>query len=225
MTTHQLAPLVELRAGDILLCYGDAKFDPLRKKIIRTTHSKYTHAAICLDTNTAAESLIKGGVTKIKIEEIVGRYDHVALIRQPDAWRSPDRVQALNAFIDSIISSKAKYNFRDLWAFEKKREIHQISLAEQLQAFFEGKMTPPPIEKGSYFCSELVVACFVASGFIDLSAAVVYKSNVTSPGELGRDPTFGTFYGYLSLVPNYVIPRTDEFANATKYDEIFGKDT
>jgi hypothetical protein len=133
-------------------------------------------------------------------------------------------VQALNAFIDSIIASGAKYNLRDVATFRKRNEVHQLSLSDQLQAFFEGKLAPSPIEKGSYFCSELVADCFVASGFIEPSAAVVYKSNVTSPGALGRDPTFGTFYGYVSLMPNYAVPKTDEFANATKYSEIFGDD-
>lgn len=224
MTTYPLASLAELSAGDILLCYGDAKFNPVRKKIVKTTDSEYTHAAICLDKHTAAESICRVGVTKTGIRDLLGSYDHVAVFRQPDAWRSRDRVKVLNTFIDCIISSKAKYNLRDVWTFRKRREVHQLSLQEQLQAFFEGKLTPPPIEKGSYFCSELVVDCFVAAGFITPSAAVVYKSDVTSPGALGRDPTFGTFYGYLSLVPNYVVPGTDEFANATRYEEIFGNE-
>ena len=64
--------------------------------------------------------------------------------------------------------------------------------------------------------------CFVATGFIDPSAAVVYKSNVTSPGSLGRDPTFGTFLGYVSVVPNYSVPDSDEFLNTSTFSEIFG---
>jgi hypothetical protein len=225
MTTHQLADLTELRAGDILLCYKDVKIDPVGKKITRVTDSEYTHAAICIDANTAAESLTQRGVTKTKIQDLVGRYDHVAVFRQPDAWHPDDRVKALNIFIDSIISSKAKYNFQDVLTFRKRHEIHKLSLSEQLQAFFEGRLAPSPIEKGSYFCSELVADCFVASGFIEPSAAIVYKSNVTSPGALGRDPTFGTFYGYVSLVPNYAVPSADEFVNETKYSEIFGANT
>lgn len=224
MTTPELASIMELRAGDILLCYKDAKVDPVGKKIIQITDSEYTHAAICIDTNTAVESLTQGGVSKTEIQTLVGRYDHVAVFRQPDAWRPESRIKALNTFVDSIISSKAKYNFRDVVTFRKRHGIHQLSLSDQLKAFFEGKLAPSPIEKGSYFCSELVADCFVASGFMEPSAAVVYKSNVISPGALGRDPTFGTFYGYVSLVPNYAVPKTDKFANETKYSEIFGND-
>jgi len=220
----KMVSLNELRAGDILLCYKDAKIDPVGKGITHVTNSEYTHAAICIDSCTAAESMVLGGVRKTGVQDLVKRYDHVAVFRQPDSWHPAERVQALNAFIDSIIASGAKYNLRDVATFRKRNEVHQLSLSDQLQAFFEGKLAPSPIEKGSYFCSELVADCFVASGFIEPSAAVVYKSNVTSPGALGRDPTFGTFYGYVSLMPNYAVPKTDEFANATKYSEIFGDD-
>jgi len=220
----KLVPLNKLRAGDVLLCYKDAKFDPAGKCITHVTNSEYTHAAICIDSCTAAESIVLGGVCKIKVQDLVKRYDHVAVFRQPDAWQPAERVQALNAFIDSIVASGAKYNLRDVGTFRKRNEVHQLSLTEQLHEFFKGHLAPSPVEKGSYFCSELVADCFVATGFVLSSAAVVYKSNVTSPGALGRDATFGTFYGYASDAPNYVVPATDEFFNASTFSEIFGDD-
>lgn len=217
-----MVSISELRAGDVLLCYKDAKLDPIGKGITHVTNSEYTHAAICIDSCTAAESTVLGGVAKVKVQDLVKRYDHVAVFRQPDAWRPPERVQAIKAFIDSIIASGAKYNLRDVVTFKKRSEVHQLSLTEQLHAFFNGTYVPAPIEKGSYFCSELVADCFVVTGFIEPSAAVVYKSNVTSPGALGRDPTFGTFYGYVSVTPNYSVPVTDEFFNVSTFSEIFG---
>lgn len=39
----------ELRAGDVLLCYKDEKFDIVGKGITHVTGSEYTHAAICID--------------------------------------------------------------------------------------------------------------------------------------------------------------------------------
>lgn len=212
----------ELRAGDVLLCYKDAKIDPVGKGITRVTDSEYTHAAICIGSSVAAEATVSGGVSKVQIEDLIKRYNHVAVFRQPDAWEHPDRVQAMNAFIDSIIASKARYNLHDVKTFKKRSEVHQLSLTEQLHAFFNGTHAPAPIEKGSYFCSELVVNCFVVTGFIDSSAAVLYKSSVTSPGALGRDPTFGIFCGYVSFAPNYSVPATDEFFNHATFDEIFG---
>ncbi len=212
----------ELHAGDVLLCYKDAKIDPVGKGITRVTDSEYTHAAICISSSVAAEATVLGGVSKVQIEDLIKRYDHVAVFRQPDAWKPPERIQAMNAFIDSIVASKAKYNLRDVVTFKKRSEVHQLSLTEQLHAFFNGTYAPAPIEKGSYFCSELVASCFIVTGFIDPSAAVLYKSNVTSPGALGRDPTFGTFLGYVSSLQNCSIPATDEFFNHSTFDEIFG---
>lgn len=214
----------ELRAGDVLLCYKDSKLDPIGKGITHVTNSEYTHAAICIDSCTVAESVVKGGVTKVKIQDFAKRYDHIAVFRQPDAWQSPERVKALNKFIDSIIASKAKYNLRDVVTFKKRSEVHQLAQTEQLQAFFQGTFAPPPVEKGRYFCSELVADCFVVTGFIEPSAAIVYKSDVTSPGALGRDATFGTLYGYISVMPNYSVPVNDEFFKTSTFDEIFGDD-
>lgn len=215
----------ELRAGDVLLCYDDTKLNPVGRCVSHITNSKYTHAAICIDPCTAAESTFFGGVAKVNLHDFVQRYDHIAAFRQPDAWQPPTRVQALNAFINSVIASRAKYNLREVVSFKKRSEVHQLSLTDQLHAFFAGIHAPAPVEKGHYFCSELVADCFVATGFIDPSAAVVYKSNVTSPGSLGRDPTFGTFLGYVSVIPNYSVPDSDEFINASTFSEVFGKGT
>lgn len=111
----------EIRAGDVLLCYKDAKLDPLRKGITSVTGSKYTHAAICISSGRAAEATVSGGASKVQIEDLVERYDHVAVFRQPDAWLLSERIQAMNAFIDSIVASGAKYNLRDVVTFKKKK--------------------------------------------------------------------------------------------------------
>lgn len=216
--------LSELRPGDVLLCFKDAKFDVAGKLIAHVTKSDYTHAAICINQCTAAESLVSAGVRRTRTHDLVQRYDHVAVFRQPDAWQSAESVQALNTFIDSVIESGAKYNLREVATFSRRQDVHQLSLTEQLQEFFKGDLAPSPTEKGSYFCSELVADCFVATGFIQPSAAVVYRSNVTSPGALGRDPTFGTFVGYVSVAPNYTVPTTDEFFNSSTLSEIYGSD-
>ena len=131
------------------------------------------------------------------------------------------RVLALQLFIGIIINSGAKYNLSGVMKFRSRKDIHEKTVFEQLELFFDGKLAPSPTIKGQYFCSELVADCFVAVGFIAPSAAVHYKSNVTSPGALGRDPTFGTFYGYVSCVTNYQVPSSDEFFNTTTFSEIF----
>ena len=209
----------QLCADDVILCYKDKKIDVIGSRIQKVTDSAYTHAAICIGSGQAAESKI-WGVKISDIRDLASRYDHVAIFRQPHAW-SVDRIKTLRLFVKSFVSKGVKYNFSGVLKFRQQRNEHEQTLPEQLNAFFEGTLDPPQTEKRRCFCSELVVDCFVKTGFIKPSAAVVYKSNVTSPGALGRDPTSGTFYGYLSYVENYQIPETDEFFNATTFNEIF----
>ncbi|MBG6038251.1 hypothetical protein I5F12_09230 [Proteus cibarius] len=215
-----MVSISELSPGDILLCYKNEKFSPISKKIINITNSFYTHAAICFNSCIAAESNFLKGVAKIKIQDLANRYDHIAVFRQPDAW-SPQRICVMNHFIDSLIKSKAKYNLLGVGKFKKNNLIHEQSLTNILNEFFNNTYVVPLIVKKSYFCSELVVNCFIKTGFIDPSAAVIYKADTISPGALGNDPTFGTFYGYISTKKNYSVPITDEFFKRSRFNEIF----
>lgn len=208
----------ELKTGDIILCLGNDK-GKVSKGIKRVTGSDYTHAAICLDKYRAAESSISG-VQKTRIKDIIDGYDHIAILRQPDAW-SEDKVKSVNLFVDKVIESKAKYNISGIFKFVHKKKSHKTDLYNKLKAYFDGKLTPDCFEKGRYFCSELVVDCFIATGFIMPSAAILYKSDTFSPGDLSDDPTFGTFLGYISSKQNYIIPANDKFFNTTTYKEIF----
>ncbi|MDM4772399.1 YiiX/YebB-like N1pC/P60 family cysteine hydrolase [Solimonas sp. SE-A11] len=211
----------EIQAGDVLLCFQDKKIDPTGAIITGVTKSDYTHAAICVGEDLVVEALVMQGVVLTKATDLAARYDHIAVFRQPDAW-SPRRVEVLRAFAESISASGTKYNLFGAVAFPWRQKVHQRTLKEQLEDYFNGLSPPRPATKGSYFCSELVADCFVITGFIDPSAAVLYKAETLSPGQLGRDPTFGTFCGYVSAIHGYAVPATDEFYGATTYAEIFG---
>jgi hypothetical protein len=226
MTNNQNHPAMisidELSAGDILLCYENAKIDPVGKGITKRTDSNYTHAAICIDKTRAAESMVFGGVRKVDILDLIKRYDHLAVFRQPDAWSHASRVQSMNEFIDQLIASGAKYNFRGVAKFVDRRDDHNLTTYEKLDAYFKDPTTDVTEANKRYFCSELVAECFIVSGFIESSAAVVYEPSVMSPGSLGQDPTYGTFFGYISGIPNYSVPGTDEFFKTSTYKDIFG---
>lgn len=212
-----------LRTGDIILCYKNPKtLDFVGDKIRKVTNSEYTHAAICLNNEIVAESTIPFGIRRERIENLLQRYDHTAVFRQPDAW-SDYRKRALNLFIDQVIKTGAKYNFSGIHKFEGNKSSHEILIYEKLAKYLSGQFTPDVPLKEKYFCSELVADCFIATGFIDPSAAVVYKSDTYSPGDLGKDPTYGTFYGYLTAKEHYDIPVDDEFYDAITFDDIYGK--
>ena len=210
----------QLKAGDVLLCYKAKKYDIVGERIRTVTKSDYTHAAIYIGSNEIAESMTSG-VTITSISEFVRRYDHVAVFRQPDAW-STGRARILRTFVEGLASTGVKYNLSGVLSFKKRQKEHEQTLFAQLNDYFNGVRASTNQSKESYFCSELVADCFVITGFIQPTAAILYKSDTTSPGALGRDPTFGTFCGYMSHIDNYNVPQDDEFISSTTFNDIFG---
>ena len=217
----------ELKPGDVLLCYSDPEKGFVARKIKNETDSEYCHAAIYYGNSLAAESRVKTGVKKGRIEKInvnqlVSRYDHVAVLRQPDAWSSDDRVTALQLFVDQVVDNEAKYNLIGAFRFKNRKEFHQANMHEKLKDYFDGKVTPLPTEKATYFCSEFVCDCFISVGFIHSSAAVIFQSDTYAPGDLGKESAFGTFWGYLTAREDYAVSERDFYYRATTYDAIFG---
>ena len=113
----------ELKPGDVLLCYCDPSKDLVGNLIHSVTDSEYCHAAIFYGDNIAVETrakdgMKKGKVKKVNISDLVSRYQHVAVIRQPDAWASDNRVNALRLFIDKVVEREVKYNFKGILTFK-----------------------------------------------------------------------------------------------------------
>jgi hypothetical protein len=217
----------ELSPGDVILCHCDPSQDIVARIIHEVTSSEYCHAAIYYGNSLAAESTAKNGLKKGKIEKIevsdlVSRYGHVALLRQPDAWRGDIRVKELQLFIDKVVETESKYNCKGILAFKKRRRIMKKNLYENLAKFFDENPDPVPTLKHKYFCSEFVTDCFTAVGFIEPRAAVLYQSDICAPGDFGKDPTFGAFWGYVTKKPEYVVEESDYFYQEGTYDKIFG---
>ncbi|QWF71823.1 hypothetical protein KEF85_04970 [Methylomonas paludis] len=219
--------IADLKPGDVILCHCDPSNDLVSKAIHSVTSSEYCHAAIYYGDSLAAESTAKDGIKKGKIEKVdvsklISRYGHVAVLRQPDAWASDNRVEALKLFVDKVVENGAKYNFNGIFSFKSRKEFHEANIQEKLENFFGGKLSPLPTDKSEYFCSEFVSDCFIAVGFIQPSAAILFQSDTYSPGDLGKEPTFGTFWGYLTTNPSYKISEHDYYYRTTTYDVIYG---
>jgi len=226
-SNNDFREITELKPGDVLLCHCDPSKDLVAKKIHNVTGSEYCHAAIYYGDCFVAESTAKNGIKKgeigkVKVSDLVSRYGHVAVVRQPDAWARDDRVSTLKLFIDKVIENQAKYNFNGILKFKDRKELHESNVYEKLAQFFNGGLVPTSTEKHQYFCSEFVCDCFIAVGFIQPSAAILYQSDTYSPGDLSKDPTFGTFWGYLTDKANYKVRENDHFYYATTYDVLFG---
>lgn len=214
--------VADVRGGDILLCYSASSKKSFGSVIKNVTKSNYTHAAIALDQEFVAESIPLSGIAKTKTPEFVARYDHVAVFRaQPGIW-TPRRLAGLNDFIFKLIDSAAKYNFIGIASYIKDKNKHELSVHDKLESHFNGGAVKYMPDKNNYFCSELVVACFIATDILSSSAAIVYDPKIFSPGELGKDNgTFGFFVGYISFRENYKVNNDDDFINATKLNEVW----
>lgn len=209
----------DVQPGDVLLC----RSNDLGGEVADATGSKYVHAAICTRPGKAAEA---SGlrVKEVEIESLIDSYSHIAVFHQPDWWPQ-QRVERLQRFVEEAISRKAKFNCAGLKNFEEQKKLHDENLNNKLHDFFEGKVSGPPAERNSYFCSELVVAAHVAVGILAPSAAVAYDPSVQSPAGLAETATFGFFSGYLYPYPEYQLPGDDEFRHESTVDEIFGEET
>lgn len=210
----------DCRAGDVVLCLGAGS---VGKMITHETDSAYTHAAICLDGARFAESTKDEGVRIVEGSELISRYERLVVFRQPHVW-SARRLTKLQEFITECKASGARYNLMGALRLPKRYEEHQITLRQKLELYFRGDLSPTLLteRKQLYFCSELVVYCFLVTGIIAPSAAVLYQPDTMTPGALGNDATFGTFCGYIASATSSAIPEDDEFYHSVPFHEVFG---
>ncbi len=227
MNAQKIIDITQVRPGDVLLCQyemaskGKTAFKDKSPLIAQATGSNYTHAVICCSKGQVAES--GGGlVSRIPISEIVDASKYVAVFRAvPGVW-SENRVAKMNEFVDRVISLGARYNLSGAIAYLGRKGDQDVVSMQQLDEYFKGKFVPDNNAKDAYFCSELVVACFIASGYMEPSAQVYYKPDLFSPKDLAGDASFGSFVGYVTPNAETTVPEDDEFYNRPTYGETFG---
>jgi len=205
----------DLKTGDVLLGYTSSVIDKGHDEL----NSGYVHVSIYLGENEVAEAT-RPNVQITPFEKAIEEYDHIAVLRQPDAWHENNKSR-LKAFVQDLINNRAKFNRKDIRDFEKNLKDKYISEQENLEKYFDDQYQPKSPLKETYFCSELVVSVYIAVGFISESAAIIYNPEVMSPSYLGNDTTFGTFLGYIKPYEEYIIPENDQFIHHTSFYEIY----
>ena len=204
----------DLVPGDVILCCSVMTSE----KAAQATDSKYSHAAIHVSDGEIAESSSKG-VAITSVSNLLDEYDHIAVLRNPYIWGG-DRVDKLRRFIKKAIEDKAFFNTIGMGKYESRKSKHSISELQRLEQYFEGKLPEIESERGAYFCSELVVASFLSIGAIAQSAAVVITPEVFSPGDLGKEATFGGFVGYIKASDETEISEDDDFYFQSPIDHV-----
>ena len=199
--------LNEIRAGDILL-YRPRRPNAVQKKISNATNSPYTHAAICIERGTIAESVawpLLTGVRKSCLKKSLENSLCVAVLRSQLTF-GHNRENKLRSFVEEVRKDGRFYNLIAAYNFEKNSKHYfenQLSLIRENY----GKYTPAEeFAKQSFFCSAFVVACYSVVGIITETAQIAYLPEAFSPARLYCDPTFGWLLGYIvpegGSVPN-----------------------
>ena len=127
----------------------------------------------------------------------------------------------MRQFLDDLIATRTKYNLIALPSFSKRKKLHNLDLHSKITVYFDGTLRSAPYKKRRYFCSELVVDCLRAIGFIPTGPDILYQSDTFSPGDIAKDGTFGAFLGYLTSMPSRPIPQTDHFFHGSTFREIW----
>lgn len=205
----------DLKIGDVLLGYTSSAIGKGHEEL----NTGYVHASIYLGENEVAEATMPN-VQITTFKKAIEDYDHIVVLRQPDAWNE-NNASRLKAFVQELIINQVKFNSKGIKGFKDNLKAQYISEQENLEKYFNGQYQPKSPFKEKYFCSELVVSAYIAVGFISKSASIIYNSEVISPSSLGNDPTFGTFFGYIKPYEEYIIPENDQFMHRIPFYEIY----
>jgi hypothetical protein len=211
----KMLELTDVTPGDLLLFFKLQK-NADESRVAELTESQYTHSGIFLGDGQIAHQTSEGVIIE-PLRDTLDGFDHAAVFRRHDLW-SQRRLEILKLFAARAQSAKTRYNLRGLLKFMENRAAHEANLQSDLINCFDGNLQPEPSVKKQYHCSEFVVACFTATGIIEPSAAIVYRGSVISPGDLGRDATFGFFDGYVTLGGQ--VQSNDDFINEQPFSEI-----
>jgi uncharacterized protein YycO len=205
----------DLLPGDILLFRSLSQKAPA-KQISAATGSPYTHAAIYLGDGEIAESNPPRVRTR-KLSDADFKDAQIGVLRSQLGF-SDRRAAAIREFVGQLVAQNASYDFKGVLMFRgNSKEFHE-RLLEQIAANYGKTRTTEEFLKQSYFCSALVVACYIIAGVIGNSAQVAYPPNVISPGDLHRDPTFGWVLGYI-LPKGATVPANDPLMFSTLWKD------
>lgn len=107
------------------------------------------HASIYLGENGVAEATMPN-VQITTFKKAVEDYDHIAVLRQPDAWNE-NNASRLKAFVQELIINQVKFNSKGIKGFKDNLKAQYISEQENLEKYFNGQYQPKSPFKEKYF--------------------------------------------------------------------------
>jgi hypothetical protein len=193
----------DILSGDVLLCFSSQAVEE------DIEVRGYCHAAICLSDQKVLDASEGAGVAIDSIASLWEEFDHIAVLRDLQAWDSERRAM-LEAFAKAKVG--VPFNRTGMLRLPTRKEAHRDSVMSDLVDYFEGKNKPRNVS--GFFCSQLVAETLIHVGIIDESAAVVLAPSITSPKTIAEDRIYGQFLGFLLRYPTYNVPSDDRFRRA-----------
>jgi hypothetical protein len=212
---HPLLAYDGLQPGDVLY-FRALQPDLLTRGISRRIDSPYTHVAIYLGENR----ILEAGYPTIQIRELSEADKDEAIIGvfRSQIGFTPRRAGVLRDFARTLIDNKAPYDMQGFRDYKKAKFDFEANLQKLLELDY-GKTVPHDLRQQSpYFCSGLIVACFIMVGIIDEFAELAFDAGTFSPRDLYEDPTFGWFVGYIKAEA-VIVPPDDPLMNMTLWHD------
>ncbi|KMV28322.1 hypothetical protein AB733_24415 [Photobacterium swingsii] len=201
----QIITCDKIKPGDVLFCYQDPKsesfFNKKKTKLIQSkTKGIYVHCGIYLGNDLVADAAGKF-VRTIKLNEFIDSYSYIVVSRCE--YVKEDKITKMIAYAYNCVENKIEYDLGGAINLPKKRMEHR--------RFIWGNKPKPNIEKKNdkMFCSEFVLNCFKASGYISKDDKT-YVAHMWSPTDLAHDDLL-SFQGYIAINGIESIHRDDIF--------------
>ena len=157
---------------------------------------KYVHTAIYFGNDEVAH--IRLGGQAVESVRVLGQPNHVVGVHRPyrGVW-TDERKKGLVIFVNG--TTKSTYNKDGAQRLNSSWDAHVAQLHAALHEWAKSNSVNVKPIRSSYFCSEFVVACFIATGVMKGGAALLYEPSVYSPNRVANDFAFGEPIGFVDF--------------------------
>ena len=201
-----------------VITLSSAKSNKATELIQNLTDGTYVHCGIHVGDGQVVD-IVRSGVRLTLLDRFLDDYNYCAVSRCPGM--NVYRERAILRYAMLCVKKGVKYNYYDA-ALLPLREYRYIK--SQYRIAFGKKYRPVRasvkwMPRNRMFCSEFVVQCFKASGYIEKDDKYSV-SHMCSPNWLAEEKTF-ELVGYMSKLGLHAVDKKDPFLGSCGY--ILGK--
>lgn len=205
----------DLMVGDILFC-STTQDEKMGELIQKVTDGPYTHCAIYSGDGWVVHMTLQG-IHKCRLSEFVPCFTYVAVARcpglsDPNYILYAQRVKDLKAFICHHLNLKTTYNHNGAKLSPIREHLNLKKHHTSVQPI---KNDFGFSDKDNYFCSEFIIDCFKATGWIQPTDSY-FAANKWTPNGLAEENIFH-LTGFMSNDGENAISNKDPHLMGTPY--------